>query len=162
MRCTLHGLAVISDANEQALAAHGKKSPGLPVWLYSGSIFLSAFLLFQVQPILAKLILPWFGGAAAVWVISLAFYQVTYLLGNLYAYILIQRGTANIFDTCSCAVAFGESAAVADCAQRVLATARRCGAGVENLGRAGSYGGAAVPAAVGDEPAGADVAHFWF
>ena len=93
MRCTLHGLAVISDANEQALAAHGKKSPGLPVWLYSGSIFLSAFLLFQVQPILAKLILPWFGGAAAVWVISLAFYQVTYLLGNLYAYILIQRGT---------------------------------------------------------------------
>ncbi len=91
MRCTLHGLAVISDANEQALAAHGKNSPGLPVWLYSGSIFLSAFLLFQVQPILAKLILPWFGGAAAVWVISLAFYQVTYLLGNLYAHILIQR-----------------------------------------------------------------------
>src|ERR1700730_9379353 len=93
MRCTLHGLAVISDANEQALAAQGEKSPGLPAWLYSGIIFLSAFLLFQVQPILTKLILPWFGGAAAVWVISLAFYQVTYLLGSLYAYILIQRGT---------------------------------------------------------------------
>jgi len=60
--------------------------------LYAATIFLSAFLLFQVQPILAKLILPWFGGAAAVWTISLAFYQLTYLLGNLYAYFLIQRG----------------------------------------------------------------------
>src|ERR1700684_2587994 len=59
--------------------------------LYSVTIFLSAFLLFPVQPILAKLILPWFGGAAAVWVISLAFYQLAYLLGNLYAHILIQR-----------------------------------------------------------------------
>ena len=56
------------------------------------TIFLSAFLLFQVQPILAKLVLPWFGGAAAVWTISLAFYQLTYLFGNLYAHILIQRG----------------------------------------------------------------------
>ena len=62
-------------------------------WVYGTTIFLSAFLLFQVQPILAKLILPWFGGAAAVWTISLAFYQLTYLLGNLYAHFLMrQRG----------------------------------------------------------------------
>ena len=80
---------MLSDSNEQALAAKGKDSPYLSVWLYSVTIFLSAFLLFQVQPILAKLILPWFGGAAAVWVISLAFYQLAYLLGNLYAHILI-------------------------------------------------------------------------
>src|SRR5579871_1378433 len=59
---------------------------------WSATIFLSAFLLFQVQPILAKLILPWFGGAAAVWLISLAFFQLTYLLGNLYAHISIRRG----------------------------------------------------------------------
>jgi SAM-dependent methyltransferase len=93
MRGTLHSLPVVSDAKEKALPADGKYSPYLPVWWYSGSIFLSAFLLFQVQPILAKLIVPWFGGAAAVWVISLAFYQVTYLLGNVYAYVLIQRST---------------------------------------------------------------------
>jgi hypothetical protein len=63
-------------------------------WLYGAAMFLSAFLLFQVQPILAKLILPWFGGAAGVWLTALAFYQVTYLLGNLYAHALIQRGGA--------------------------------------------------------------------
>ncbi len=54
-------------------------------------IFSSAFLLFAVQPILAKLILPWFGGAAAVWLTSLAFFQAAYLLGNLYAHLLLRR-----------------------------------------------------------------------
>ena len=34
--------------------------------LYAVTIFLSAFLLFQVQPLIAKMILPWFGGTAAV------------------------------------------------------------------------------------------------
>ncbi len=34
--------------------------------LYAGTIFLSAFLLFQLQPIIARMILPWFGGTAAV------------------------------------------------------------------------------------------------
>ena len=48
--------------------------------------------MFQVQPILAKLVLPWFGGAAAVWTVSLAFYQLTYLLGNAYAHVLIRGG----------------------------------------------------------------------
>ncbi len=60
--------------------------------MWGGTIFLSAFLLFQVQPILAKLVLPWFGGAAAGWTISLAFYQLVYLLGNGYAHVLIRRG----------------------------------------------------------------------
>src|SRR5579862_7842079 len=59
--------------------------------MYSVTISLSAFLLFQVQPILAKLILPWFGGAAAVWLVSLAFFQLTYLLGNLYAHFSIRK-----------------------------------------------------------------------
>jgi hypothetical protein len=65
-------------------------APGPALALYAATIFLSAFLLFQVQPILAKLVLPWFGGAAAVWTISLAFYQIVYLLGNLYAHVLMQ------------------------------------------------------------------------
>ena len=63
-----------------------------PAWLYSATILLSAFLLFQIQPILAKLILPWFGGAAAVWLVSLAFFQLTYLFGNLYAHASIHLG----------------------------------------------------------------------
>jgi SAM-dependent methyltransferase len=83
---------VLSEINDQSHSGSTSAVERLPLWLYAAAIFLSAFLLFQVQPILAKLVLPWFGGAAAVWTISLAFYQVTYLLGNFYAHILIQRG----------------------------------------------------------------------
>jgi hypothetical protein len=96
VRCTLHRQPVSSAANEKALAADLKHAPDPSAVLYSATIFLSAFLLFQVEPILAKLILPWFGGAAAVWIVSLAFYQLTYLLGNLYAHILMQRAGARI------------------------------------------------------------------
>jgi hypothetical protein len=60
------------------------------VALWGGTIFLSAFLLFQVQPLLAKIILPWFGGGAGVWITTLVFFQITYLLGNLYAYSLVR------------------------------------------------------------------------
>ena len=59
--------------------------------IWGATIFLSAFLLFQVQPVLAKIILPWFGGGAAVWITTLVFFQVTYLLGNVYAHWLIAR-----------------------------------------------------------------------
>ena len=48
--------------------------------LYAGTIFLSAFLLFLVQPVIAKQILPWFGGAAAVWAICLVFFQSVLLV----------------------------------------------------------------------------------
>jgi len=51
-------------------------------------IFLSAFLLFQVQPIVARFILPDFGGAANVWTICLVFFQVFLLVGYTYAYLL--------------------------------------------------------------------------
>ncbi|MBI5396147.1 MAG: fused MFS/spermidine synthase [Verrucomicrobia bacterium] len=53
--------------------------------LYAGTIFLSAFLLFLVQPIIAKQILPWFGGSAAVWATCMVFFQVTLLAGYAYA-----------------------------------------------------------------------------
>ena len=43
--------------------------------LYASTIFLGAFLLFLVQPIIAKQILPWFGGSAAVWATCLVFFQ---------------------------------------------------------------------------------------
>jgi len=56
--------------------------------LYLSIIFLSAFLLFQVQPIIAKLILPLFGGGAAIWTACLLFFQAFLLLGYLYAHIL--------------------------------------------------------------------------
>jgi len=58
--------------------------------VYAASIFLSAFLLFQVQPLIAKFILPWFGGSAAVWSAALLFFQLLLLAGYLYAHCIIR------------------------------------------------------------------------
>ncbi|HTD52329.1 MAG TPA: ferrichrome ABC transporter permease, partial [Thermoanaerobaculia bacterium] len=55
------------------------------------TIFLGAFLLFQVEPLLAKAVLPWFGGAPSVWTTCLVFFQVALLGGYLYAHALIRR-----------------------------------------------------------------------
>ncbi len=55
---------------------------------YGLTIFLSAFLLFQIQPIVAKFILPWFGGTSTVWTTCMMFFQVVLLLGYLYAHLL--------------------------------------------------------------------------
>ena len=55
---------------------------------YAVTIFLSAFLLFQVQPLMGKYILPWFGGAPGVWTACLLFFQVLLLGGYAYAHLL--------------------------------------------------------------------------
>lgn len=52
--------------------------------LFGAAILLSAFLLFQIQPMIAKAILPWFGGTAAVWTTCLLFFQVVLLGGYGY------------------------------------------------------------------------------
>ena len=59
--------------------------PRFVILPYAGTIFLSAFLLFLVQPIIAKQILPWFGGSSAVWTTALVFFQSTLLAGYAYA-----------------------------------------------------------------------------
>lgn len=56
--------------------------------LFLASVFLSAFLLFQVQPVIARYILPWYGGSPAVWTTCLLFFQVGLLLGYGYAHAL--------------------------------------------------------------------------
>jgi hypothetical protein len=53
--------------------------------LFAGTIFSSAFLLFLVQPLIAKQILPWFGGSAAVWSICMVFFQAVLLAGYAYS-----------------------------------------------------------------------------
>ena len=55
------------------------------MFLFASTIGLSAFLLFLVQPIIAKQILPWFGGSAAVWTTCMVFFQVTLLAGYFYS-----------------------------------------------------------------------------
>lgn len=59
--------------------------------LYAATVFLSAFLLFLVQPLIAKLILPWFGGSAVVWNTAMLFFQVLLLAGYAYAHYTIQN-----------------------------------------------------------------------
>jgi hypothetical protein len=59
--------------------------------LYAATIFLSAFLLFQVQPLIAKIILPWFGGSAAVWSAAMLFFQISLLAGYAYAHWLTRK-----------------------------------------------------------------------
>ena len=54
--------------------------------LYAATIFLSAFLLFLVQPLIGKFILPWFGGSPGVWTTCLLFFQSLLLGGYAYAH----------------------------------------------------------------------------
>ena len=56
--------------------------------LCGATIFLSAVLLFLVQPVLGKIILPWFGGSAGVWATCLVFFQASLLAGYFYAHCL--------------------------------------------------------------------------
>lgn len=52
------------------------------------TIFISAFLLFLIQPMIGRYILPWFGGAAGVWAVCLVFFQTVLLAGYAYAFAL--------------------------------------------------------------------------
>src|SRR5438128_12678354 len=78
---------------QHSMAARGRRGhapcPGRAV--IGTTIFLSAFLLFLVQPIVAKLILPRFGGGVAVWATCLVFFQLALLLGYLYAHAVVQH-----------------------------------------------------------------------
>jgi len=55
--------------------------------LFALTTFLSAFLLFQVQPLLSKAILPWFGGSPAVWTVCMLFFQIVLFCGYVYAHL---------------------------------------------------------------------------
>ena len=59
--------------------------------LYAATIFVSAFLLFLVQPLMAKQILPWFGGSATVWTTCLVFFQTALLAGYAYSDLVVHR-----------------------------------------------------------------------
>jgi hypothetical protein len=59
--------------------------------VFGALIFASAFLLFQIEPLIAKILLPRFGGAAEVWIVCLLFFQVVLLLGYWYADFLAGR-----------------------------------------------------------------------
>lgn len=55
---------------------------------FAAAIFTGAFLVFQVQPVLARFILPWYGGTPSVWTTCMLFFQVGLLTGYIYAHTL--------------------------------------------------------------------------
>ena len=59
--------------------------------LFAATIFLGAFLLFQVQPLIGKYILPWFGGGPGVWTTCLLFFQTVLLGGYAYSHFISTR-----------------------------------------------------------------------
>ncbi len=61
--------------------------------LYAIATFASAFLIFLVQPMVGKRILPWFGGGPGVWTLCLMFYQSALFLGYAYAHMLVRRAS---------------------------------------------------------------------
>ena len=60
---------------------------------FAATILTSAFLLFEVQPLLSKFILPWFGGSPAVWTTAMLFFQVMLFAGYAYAHLLTRLFT---------------------------------------------------------------------
>lgn len=59
--------------------------------LAAATIFLGAFFLFEIEPMIARMILPWFGGSAQVWTTCLVFFQVALLGGYFYAHLLTEK-----------------------------------------------------------------------
>jgi len=70
---------------------HNTRSSLAGILPYTVTIFTGAFLLFQVQPLIANYILPWFGGGPTVWTTCILFFQVLLLGGYSYAHLSVQR-----------------------------------------------------------------------
>lgn len=64
--------------------------------LFAATISLGAFLLFQVQPLIGRFLLPWFGGSPEVWTTCMLFFQVFLLAGYAYAHLLIRMKNARL------------------------------------------------------------------
>jgi hypothetical protein len=80
------------DGQDPKIRTEVIRYPLLATLPYAATIFLSSFLLFLVQPIIAKQILPWFGGSAAVWTTCLVFFQSVLLAGYAYADLTTRLG----------------------------------------------------------------------
>jgi hypothetical protein len=71
-----------------APVARGAAARALTLPVFAAAIFLSAFLLFSVQPLFTKMVLPVLGGTPAVWSVAMVFFQGVLLAGYLYAHLL--------------------------------------------------------------------------
>jgi hypothetical protein len=79
------------------------------MWTFTATTFLSALLLFAIQPMFAKMVLPVLGGSPSVWSVSVFFFQAALLAGYLYAHLLINKAPAHrtgIIHLAVCLLAF--------------------------------------------------------
>ncbi|MGO9113451.1 MAG: fused MFS/spermidine synthase [Thermoguttaceae bacterium] len=82
---TTVSLASDEDSGSRSIA------PAWTAWACAGATLLGAFLLFQIQPLISKFILPWFGGAPAVWTTCMLFFQLVLFGGYAYSHLLVGR-----------------------------------------------------------------------
>src|SRR5262245_51399948 len=72
-----------------------KNAPAM-MWTFTATTFLSALLLFAIQPMFAKMVLPVLGGSPSVWSVSVFFFQAALLAGYLYAHLLINKAPSHL------------------------------------------------------------------
>jgi hypothetical protein len=75
----------------QTPAGAGARGMSAVMPVFAGTIFLSAFLLFGIQPMFAKMVLPRLGGSPSVWSTAMVFFQAMLLAGYAYAHWLVSR-----------------------------------------------------------------------
>jgi hypothetical protein len=83
--------------------------PGFVLWAFTATTFLSALLLFSVQPMFAKMVLPVLGGSPSVWAVAIFFFQAALLVGYCYAHFLIAHASTpatGLIHLCVCLLAF--------------------------------------------------------
>ena len=81
----VNNLENIGDIVDRNLMELAKNAPAM-MWTFTGTTFLSALLLFAIQPMFAKMVLPMLGGTPAVWNTCVVFFQATLLCGYIYAH----------------------------------------------------------------------------
>jgi len=72
-----------------------KNAPAM-MWTFTATTFLSALLLFAIQPMFAKMVLPVLGGSPSVWSVSVFFFQAALLAGYCYAHLLMSKAPSHL------------------------------------------------------------------
>jgi hypothetical protein len=103
------GQAPTSGGGAGGFSFFANPNPHLVLAAYTATTFLSALLLFSVQPMFAKMVLPVLGGSPSVWAVAIFFFQAALLVGYCYAHLLIAKASpllTGIIHLAVCSVAF--------------------------------------------------------
>jgi hypothetical protein len=79
-------MTVLNPTSAPAMPSVSRMAPSL----YGATLFLSALLLFAVQPMFTKMVLPRLGGAPTVWSVAMVFFQAALLCGYGYAHLVVR------------------------------------------------------------------------